>query len=408
MKIHYTAFLLLALLTGCSKESAKIPSYPEPGSSSHSSSSTQKSSVNPTPAVILAPVTIPDPARGNMPAYQLLVPQGWRVEGGFTPVTSGYHMIPYFSDVKVEAPDKRGVRFWGPQEFGYADGVHTQPFNAYQGRPFMPLQNSLGDFWTFAFRVAPAQGVTDLRIIEEEVMPEATELVQQHLAPLYQSTAQENAQLSYTGEGKTFDVHVRRLVIQYKEHGTPIEATIFASVRHAIYYYPDRSIRAAMWNLDNMYGVYGPVGTDYLNDPVLAAVVRSRKQDPNWTTAIETWYLQKNRQIVAEGNTRIAAAARAAATTKTSQSEDVLDISFNGWKKRNEMNSTGQSLAVNGIHEQTTYSTPYNGTVNLPSYYQNVYTDPLGNVVMHHDANYDIHTDPAFSNHNWQRIQPVR
>ena len=419
MKIHYTAFLFaLPLIISCSKEEPAAQTYPDnqytdqaqpTTAAPHSSLSTQNSSsVSSTgSAVMLEPRTVNDPMRG-MAAYQLLVPRGWTLEGGVNQVPAGYHMIPYFSDVSVKAPDNRGVRFWGPQEFGYADGVYAQPFTPYQGRPFFPLQPSLGDFWQTAYNIMPAPGVTDLRIIEEDVLQDATQLVQKHLAPLYQSTAQENAQLAYTGEGKTFDVHVRRLVIQYKLNGVPIESTIFASVRHSIYTYPNGSIRAAMWNLDNMYAVYGKVGTDYLNDPLLAAIVRSRKELPNWSVAIQTWYLQKNRQIVAEGQARIAAAARTAATTKTSQSEDVLDISFNGWKKRNAISDAGQSNYVNSIHEQTTYNTPYNGTVNLPSYYQNVYTDPLGNVVMHNDANYNIHTDPAFSNHNFQQIQPVR
>jgi hypothetical protein len=359
-------------------------------------------------ALLLKPVTLPDPGRQNMPAHRVLVPDGWKLEGGLTAPPPSYHMLATLSDVTIKAPDGRGVRFFGPQEFGYADRTPLQPFTPYQGRPFMPLHQSLGDFWSRMFELNPAPGVTNLKVVEEEVMEEATEVVRKHLAPLYQSTAQENQQLSFSGEGKTFDVHVRRLVLQYDENGRDIEATIFASVRHSIYYYPDRSIRAAMWNLDNMYAVFGPVGTDYLSDPTLAAIVRSRQLLPEWQVAIETWYLMKNRQIVAEGQARIAAAARANVASKSSQTEDVLDISFNGWKKRNALNDAGQSRSVNAIREQTTYSNPVLGnTVNLPSYYQNVYTDQLGNYVLHNDANYEINTDPAFNNVEWTRIEPV-
>ena len=402
-----TLKLCLIALVGCSDaatEQSELEGNSDPMAISTAAATPQTNS----PAVMMKAATVMDPQRG-MVAYQMLVPEGWTLEGQVTPPHPGFHMIPYFSDVTVEAPDKRGVRFWGPQEFGYADGVQLQPFTPYQGRPFMPMQNSLGAFWQFAFRIAPAPGVTDLSIVEEEVMNEASDLVRRQLAPLYQSTAQENAQLSMHGEGKTFDVHVRRLVIRYKDEGTPVEATIFATVRHAIYFYPTGAVRAAMWNLDNMYGVYGPIGTDYLNDPLLAAVVRSRKEAPQWSIAIQQWYLQKNRQIVAEGQARIAATARQAATTRASQSEDVLDISFNGWKRRNAISDAGQSQYVNSIHEQTTYHNPVAGqTINLPSYYQNVYTDQLGNYILHNDANYQINTDPAFNNVEWTRIEPTQ
>jgi hypothetical protein len=359
-------------------------------------------------AVVMRQMEIPDPVRGNMPAYRLLVPKGWTVEGGVNAVPPGYHMIPYLSDITVKSPDKRGVRFWGINEFGFADGVQLQPFTPYQGRPFMPPQQSLGDFWQLVFQLSPGPGITNLRVISEEMLPEATQLIRRQLASLYQNTAQENASLAMSGERKTFDAHARQLVIQYEDQGTPVEATIFASVRHSMYFYPNGRIRAAMWNLDNMYAVFGPVGTDYLNDPELAAIVRSRQEMPDWQVAVQQWYLMKNRQIVAEGQARIAAAARSAAVTSSSQSEDVLDISFNGWKKRNAMTDAGQAATVNSIHERTTYATPAGNTVNLPSYYRNVYTDRQGNYILHNDANYQINTDPAFNSRDWQRIEPVR
>jgi hypothetical protein len=283
-----------------------------------------------------------------------------------------------------------------------------QPFTPYQGRPFMPPQPSLGDFWQLVYQMSPGPGITDLEIVSEEVLPEATQLVQEQLSALYQSTAQENASLAMSGQRKTFDAHARQLVIRYRDEGKPVEATIFASVRHSIYFYPNGQIRAAMWNLDNMYAVYGPVGTDYLTDPVLAAVVRARQELPDWQVAVQQWYLMKNRQIIAEGQARIAAAARSAASSRATQSDDVLDISFNGWKSRNAMTDAGQAATVNSIHERTTYATPSGSTVNLPSFYQNVYTDRQGNYVLHNDANYQINTDPAFNSRDWQRIEPVR
>jgi len=409
--VLFSFLSLMALSAGCSPA--------DPGEQSLSMNETQPLPDNPadtipastnaaSDAVFMEKMVLRDPARGNMPAIELLVPREWEVDGGINPVPPAYGMIPYMADVTVKAPDKRAVRFYGNLEFGYADGIQLQAFTPYHGRPFMPLFQSLGDFWLYLVKVAPHQDYTDVKVISEERLPELTEMVQKHLSSLYRNTQQENMQLQMTGQRKSFDVHARKLVIQYKDKGTPVEATIFATVRHAIYHNPGGSIRAAMWNLDNMYAVAGPVGSDYLNDPELAAIVRSKRNRPEWDATIQEWYLRKNQQIVREGQARIAAAARQAATTRSSNSEDILDMSFNSWKRRNDMNSAGHASSINSIHEQTTYAQPSGGTVNLPSYYQNVYTDRLGNYILHNDANYEINTDPNVNSREWTRIEPVR
>jgi hypothetical protein len=366
------------------------------------------SPVETTDAVLLEEVEIKDPMRGEMAAYRLLVPKGWAVEGGLSPVAPAFYMIPCFSQVTVRAPDGRGAIFWGPVEFGYADGVPLQHFTPLDGRPYFPLQASLGDYWMKTFELSPAKGVTKLEIVSESVRPEATKYVRKMLAPLYESTRQENAQLAGIGESKEFDVEARELVVRYEEDGLVKEATIFATWRHAIYRYMDGSVRAAMWNLDHMYCVFGPVGTQPLEDPVLAAVVRSRKEVPEWQQAIQRWYLEKNQEIVAQGLANLAAAARASAASRATQTQDVLDISFQGWKNRNAANDAGHSSSINGIHERTTFATPTGGTVDLPSHYQNVYTDGQGNYVLHNDANYQINTDPVFRDRDWQRIEAQR
>lgn len=356
-------------------------------------------------AVQLRQVDIPDPARGNQPAYRLLVPKDWEVEGGFTAPASAFHMIPYYSQFAVRAPDGRGAMFWGMLEFGYADGASYPLFAPLDGRPFFPRQTSLGDYWLRTFELAPTDGVTNLEIVSEVVLPDATKHVRKLLAPLYESTRQENAQLAATRESKQFDVEARQLVLRYKDHGKRIEATVFATLRNTCYRYPGGAVRAGMWNIDHMYAVFGPVGSEPLNDPVLAAVVRSRSEVPEWQEAVQRWYLEKNQQIVREGAARIAAAARSAAIVRTTESQDILDISFQGWKNRDAANSAGHTSSVNGILERTTYATGSGTTLDLPSHYQNVYADGQGNYVLHNDANYEINTDPAFNAHDWQRIE---
>ncbi|MEZ5979742.1 MAG: hypothetical protein R3F34_16200 [Planctomycetota bacterium] len=411
--------ILTVVLAACSGGEPAEPTAkgadaaPQPGAAASPTSAREEAPAAPAAsgadAVLLEERVVTDPGRRDMPAYRFLVPEGWELEGGVTRVGSALHMIPTMSDVSVRAPDGRGVRFWSLLEYGWADGLFGATLGMpYEGRPLVPIPSTLGEHWQRMFEHFPAEGVTRLEIVEEELLPEATELLREQLAPLYESTRRDDAQLRATGESKVFEAEARRLVIRYREGGKKIEATIFATLQKSIYLWPDGSIRAAMWNLDHAYAVFGPVGSDYANDPVLAAVVRSRRVEPAWQEAIQRWYIERGRQVVAQAQANIAAAARAAATTRSSQSQDVLDISFQGWKDRNAASDAGQSALVNAIHERTTYQEPGGTTVDLPSSYRNVFTDGQGRYVLHDDANWQINADPVWNDREWTRIEPVR
>ncbi|MCB9916116.1 MAG: hypothetical protein H6828_13390 [Planctomycetes bacterium] len=270
----------------------------------------------------------------------------------------------------------------------------------------MPVPATLAEHWQRVFELFPKEGVTDLEIVAEEVRPAATKRLRELLAPLYESTRRDDAQLRPMGRSKEFSAEARRLVVRYSEGGKRIEATLFADLTKSIYRGPGGFVTAAMWTLDHAYCVFGPVGGETLADPVLAAVVRSRREVPEWQLAIQRWYAERNQQLVAEGQARVLAAARAAVATRTTQSQDLLDISFAGWKSRNAASDAGQANLVNAIHERTTYAQPAGGTVDLPSYYRNVYTDGQGHYVLHDDANWEIHTDPAWNAREWTRMTP--
>jgi hypothetical protein len=216
-----------------------------------------------------------------------------------------------------------------------------------------------------------------------------------------------NRQWGHTGERFVYDIHRRRLTVSYDKDGMRLEETSFATVASSIVQFPGGGVKNAMWSLGDFYAVGGPPGSDYVNDPELMAVVRSIRMNPDWAYAIDQWYKGQRELIIREGMARIARDNRQWSNTRATQTEDVLDISFNGWKSRNAANDAGHSSSVNAIHERTIYATPSGGTVNLPSFYNNVYTNGLGDYVLHNDAFYQINNDPTFNSQQWQRIEPA-
>ncbi|MEM1045170.1 MAG: DUF4339 domain-containing protein [Pseudomonadota bacterium] len=358
-------------------------------------------------AVAFRDQAVPDTGRGNFPAFHLLVPQGWTFEGKLIPVPA-YSMVPYMGGFEVKAPDGRLVSFAPFNEFGYSDMVRLQPFQPYQGRPFLRRPNSLGDFLTAIAQYNPERRISDIQVVSEDVVPEATEMVRRTNAYGYNQARQYTQQNAARGETWTYDVHVRRVVMRYTEKGQRLESTTFAVIGSNTITYTNGAVKSANWLVTDAYSVGGPVGTDYVNDPVLAAIVRSRRINPDWAHAIDQWYAGARQQIIREGAAAAAAAQSNWSNTRGQKSDDVLDISFNGWKNRNTISDRSQSNLVNSIHERTTYATPSGQNVNLPSFYRNAFTDGRGNYVLHNDANYNINTDPTFNSRNWQRIQPVQ
>jgi len=141
---------------------------------------------------------------------------------------------------------------------------------------------------------------------------------------------------------------------------------------------------------------------------MLAAIVRSWRINPDWAYVIDQWQAGKRQQIYREGIAAAAAASRGWQNTRGKQSESVLDISFKGWQDREKIKDRVQDKLTDMIHERTTYATPGGDKVDLPSFYQNVYSNGQGTYVLHNNANYNIATDPNFNSTNWQRLQQVR
>ncbi|MDQ8179759.1 hypothetical protein [Pelagicoccus sp. SDUM812005] len=348
-----------------------------------------------------------DVSRKNLPAYHVLVPEGWKLEGKFEHIPA-FKELPYFGSIEVKAPDGRSFSFLPFAEFTYTDYAQLGFMQPYEGRPAFRQPSSVGEVIKVLAQSDPEQRISDMRIISEETVPELTQLAQRNASATIQQVQAANQRSGGVGERQSYAVEARKIVVQYTENGKRVESTTFATVSNYSYIDFNGATRIAKWNLNNVASLVGPVGSNFLEDPELAAVARSLRINPDWAYAIDQWYAGRRQIIFKEGMAKAAAASRNWQNTRATQSEDVLDISFNGWKSRNASSDRTQSMSVNSIHERTTYGTPSGGSINLPSYYQNAYTDGQGNYILHNDALYNLNTDPNLNARDWTQIEPVR
>ena len=349
---------------------------------------------------------IRDQSRGNFPAFHVLVPKGWQVKGELGQLPA-YHKLPYFGVFEIKAPDGRKVEIIPFVRFAYADiASNAQPYQAWEGLPFMQYPQSIGRWLQYVAQLDPQQTLSNVQVVSEQVDQQATQQVRQLFASSYQLSGQLNAMYASSGQRASFAAQVKVVKMRAVEDGQQIESTGMYIVSHNT---NANSLMgtAGSWAIYNSYAISGPVGSNYENDPQLAAIIRSWRVNPDWDFVISKWYSDKAASMrprpgIAKANNYTSATA--------STTESVGDIYFNGWKKREAISDSynNQANLVNSIHERSTYQMPSGNQVHLPAYYQYGYTDGRGNVVLHNDANYNINTDNRINDRNWRPLQKIR
>lgn len=127
--------------------------------------------------------------------------------------------------------------------------------------------------------------------------------------------------------------------------------------------------------------------------------------NPQWVQTNNAFYSQKSRQGAAQHKQRMAAinaqgqASRNLANTYSS----ISDSSFESWKRRDNMNSTGHSKSVNnGIWERTTISNPNTGQQYYVEGQNNYYWTNQNNEYMGTDNSlYNPNIDNSMNNQEW-------
>jgi len=339
-------------------------------------------------------------ASTNTVAYTVLVPKGWNVEGGTQRTPPQLGTMFSLTELRVAAPDGREMIFYPTLIFIYSDmprmmGQQVQALQPYDGGLFLPPPDSIGSWILQMAQLDPDPAVTKLKLVSEEMMPEATQKLRQNKAHYFQETAR-NQQMARPDEQHGFDTQSTKLVFTYEKNGRPMEETFLVIWQIMIYASPQTGT-LCFWSINDMRSVVGPAGSNYMNDPALITIAQSFKATPQWLNMMSQYY---------EARRPKKATRTSAPPPADTSGESVLDIMHKGWQKREAITAGSSTRNANMIHERTAYATPSGGTVNLSSHYNQVLTDGQDNYLLHNDANWNPNTDPNFNNQSWQTMTP--
>lgn len=358
-------------------------------------------------ATVLREHPIHDPGMGNQVAVRVLVPEGWTVEGGMTRPSPQFYSTAVLLDVKFKAPDGRQVRQFPSLNFEF-DNRQPQPMFSptMQGNMTMPLFPSPGAWLMEMIRLRPDPAVKNPRLVSQRMDLESTRKLREQNAALYRMIEQGRPMAMHTGMDMQFDAQATLLVLQYTEGGKALEETVAVSWQALVHTWQGQ-VTHGTWSITGMHSLRGPVGTRYVDDPELLAVLRSGRPDPVWAQEMSKHWAEMAR-IRSQGAVQRQNQAFAAHQKRMQTLSETGDILFQTWKSQSAASDASHARRIDQIHEVTPYQVPGGGTVKLPSFYDHVFSDGQGRYLLSNDALYQPGTDPTVNQSDWQRIEPQR
>ena len=351
-----------------------------------------------------------------MVAMTILAPSDWEMEGGLQRSGPQYYNSPLLLDVKFTAPDGRAARFMPTMNFEFGSPQQNdqhQKFSPTQGGNFFyPLPQSPGSWVAEMFQQFPAAGVTNFRLVSEEMIPDLTQQLRQQNAASYQMVQQINQQdqqmqMQY-GTGYSFqvsfDTQATKVRVSYEENGQRYDETILITWGAWVNYL-NGQVSGGMWSIQEMRAARAPAGQDHLNDPQIMAIFSSATPNPQWTQEMHKYWAELARIRNKGAQDRQDSWRRHNAKMQEIRSETNAIIN-NGWHERQAIQERGVEKVIDTLTDQTAYTTSAGEKVKLPSYWNDAYTDGNGNYIMSNDPSFDAVNNPHL-NGSWQRLEEL-
>lgn len=355
--------------------------------------------------VVMRKHSITDPGMNNAVANTILIPKGWTTEGGMIRPAPQLYSMPVLVDFKVKAPDGRQIHFFPSLifQFDFANGGGQNMQPTLEGNIYLPLPESPGQWLMDMAQLNPDPTINNLQLVSEEVVPDLTQQLQQMRAANYQQAQQSSQNNAWMGLQTAYDTQATKVVITYTQNGQPFEETLFIVWQYNVDL-KQGQLAWGMWSIDMMRSLRGKPGTDYLNDPVMAAVIKSIQTNPAWQQEMNKYWAELAR-IRHKGAVQRNKDWQAHNQKMQSINNDINNIIVGGHANRTAIRDAGYAKSIDAIRDETAYTNTAGETVKLPSFYDHVYSDGNGNYLLHNDALYEPNADPAHSAHNWQRIE---
>ncbi|KPL76505.1 hypothetical protein ADN00_11065 [Ornatilinea apprima] len=353
-------------------------------------------------SLTLVPLTYVEP-RTQLDAFTISLPPGWQFEGGIT------------WQNKASAPALLGFRIFNPGGIEQMECFPNQYFG-WSTNPMFQMQIPLGgDFYQSEFRpplsaadflqqnLIPRQrSKPGMRVLSAQPDPRLAQKTQSRLTP---STPQQQ-----------FSVDAARVQIEYQENGLTLREELLANIVYmrVIAGGLFGSVESLFWYTDGLIAWRVRAADFELLHPIFDRVLDSYQPNPQFIAAVQQISQQMTNGVVQQIRNFGQAALRIG--RQLSQMNEMQWQSY--WDRQHHQEQMWDSwhanqARVDQVHQDYTqairgtdeYFDPNAGrTVELPSGYQQVWSNPLGEYIFSDDSLYNPNQE---SNGSWTLINPA-
>jgi len=321
-------------------------------------------------------------------AFSMLIPSDWQFDGGIQWVLDNPAM-----------PARAGFRVFNPKG--------SEEFEVFPNQPFFWTDNQML-LYTFPIgskyfgnEVHPPVGpiealkqvilprfrcnVTDLKITKEELLPE--------LAKSLGAGTQSQPGVVNSAEGA-------KIRIEYNYNGKNIEEEIYGVVESFAFSFPtmNGTVTNNNWTVDYIFSSKAEKGKLDSNAKLFQTIGYSFRLSPQWfnkySQLVEYLIQQQIQQIHNIGQI---------SKIISQTNNEISDMTMDSYNKRQAVNdeiSKNFSQYIRGVDEY--YNPVEQKSVELPSGYNNAWTNNLGEYIVSDSPNFNPNID---SNLNWQQIE---
>ncbi len=308
------------------------------------------SSAAAAPALRLRKAEFRDIHMGNVVAYTMLVPDGWKAQGH---IEWSQAQTPYpQTKIDVVAPDKSKISFYPALTFSYAE---SPQMNMRQGIP--PPTDFGAWFVSFVAQNNPNISKVELVKITRDTAAE-------------KALAEQSRQLGQPVQGQ-WQINLVRF--RFVMDGVPFTQETHVSFATNP---PAHTSNMTMvdWMLFFNSDVRAPSAVFEALRPVLYASAHSLRSVPQWWAQQQRLIMDITRRNHEIGMAEIKRRAQAY--------DQLSDASLAEWKKQQAASDRQQGQRINAIYEVDDFRDTDGLTVKLPSHYAHHYADGRGGYLL--------------------------
>lgn len=337
----------------------------------------------------LAPYSYYDPQSG-MEVFNILVPEGWRVNGGIEWVTS-----------RPAAPVNIRLQLANPHGLE-AFEAHPSLYFTWSNNPLTAMTKPPGSLH-FGFEVRQPLSARDgmhryalpryravpgLAVVDEGPAPELLQVARH-----FQSASQPGAQVS---------ADAVRMRLHYTLNQQPVAEEISCVAEYTRLFATGLfgSAETVIWNLGFMTSFRASRESLEGYADLYRAIFSSISYNPAWTALLQQVIQGLSRNTI-QHIQQIGALGRQISQNASQMREENLA----GWQQRSAARDQVAEKFSQVIRGVETYHDPNSGqTVELPGGYQQAWSTPLGEFVLSEDPNFNPNIG---SNQTWTPMPPV-